>query len=488
MKLSFSYKAILFSCRAILFARKTILFSRRAIRPVFNTPLLLCAIFLLSGSSCKKALEAKPAYLSTTSEQFANDASANAAIAGLYGQINAASTFTTGIPLQTTLSSDEMSFVGYQSYGDMFSYALTPASATTNSYWGASYNIIYIANSILGGVTASGGVSTATKNQIIGEARFIRAFCYFYLVNLYGKVPLVTGADYAVNSLLPRTSVDSVYQLILSDLAAADSLTSDAYPTDGRVRVNKWAAKAMLARVYLYRGDWVDAASRASEVIGNNQVYYLESLDNIFLSTSNEAVLQFWTKQGYTGEGVNSLPSYGTYLYYAMTADSTYGLVSAFEANDLRKSSWVASETSAYDGNFYYYSTKYKQNGPNGSNSEYLMVLRLAEQYLIRAEALAKQGQLTAAIADINAIRQRAGLNALSGSLSSDAILSAIEQERRVELCFEWADRWLNLKRTNRAGAVLGAAKTGWTSDAALYPIPLTEIKNNPNLVQNSGY
>jgi hypothetical protein len=451
-------------------------------------PVLFCAVLILSGASCKKALESKPEYLSTTSEQFADDASANAAVIGLYAQINASTTFTTGIPLQTTLSSDEMTFVGYQDYGDLYNYGLTPATATTNIFWSESYNIIYIANSIMQGLAASGGISTTTKNQLTGEARFIRAFCYFYLVNLYGKVPLVTGTDYAVNSLLPRTSVDSVYQSILGDLAAADSLTGNAYPTDGRVRVNKWAARAMLARVYLYREDWTGAASKASEVIANNQTYYLESVDDIFLSTSNEAVLQFWNKQGYTDVGVNSLPSYGTYLYYAMTAGPTYGLVAAFEANDLRKDAWVASETSAYDGNFYYYSTKYKQDGPTGSNSEYLMVLRLAEQYLIRAEALAKQGQLAAAVSDLNTIRQRAGLSALSTSLSPDAILSAIEQERRVELCFEWADRWLNLKRTSRAGAVLGAAKTGWTSDAALYPIPLTEIKNNPNLIQNPGY
>jgi hypothetical protein len=116
------------------------------------------------------------------------------------------------------------------------------------------------------------------------------------------------------------------------------------------------------------------------------------------------------------------------------------------------------------------------------------MVLRLAEQYLIRAEARARLGKVPESQADINAIRSRSGL---SNTTAADpaALLLAIEKERQVELFSEWGHRWLDLKRTGRADAVLGAEKpTDWQPTDALYPIPQNEILSNPLLTQNLGY
>ncbi|WP_121196115.1 RagB/SusD family nutrient uptake outer membrane protein [Mucilaginibacter gracilis] len=150
----------------------------------------------------------------------------------------------------------------------------------------------------------------------------------------------------------------------------------------------------------------------------------------------------------------------------------------------------IAYETAStiYQGTPYYYFSKYKQKLTNTTaTGEYVTYLRLAEQYLIRAEARAKQGNLAGAIADINVIRTRAGLLNTTAVLQPD-ILLAIEQERRIELFGEYGHRWNDLRRTGRANAVLGALKTTWTANAALYPIPKTEIQNNSNLTQNPGY
>ena len=120
------------------------------------------------------------------------------------------------------------------------------------------------------------------------------------------------------------------------------------------------------------------------------------------------------------------------------------------------------------------------------------MVFRLGEQYLIRAEARAQQNNLAGAISDIDMIRSRAGLpliNDTEPGINKDNLLLAIEHERQIELFSEWGHRWLDLKRTGRAGAVLGPIKADWSSDDELYPIPQSERDKNPFLgEQNPGY
>ena len=115
-------------------------------------------------------------------------------------------------------------------------------------------------------------------------------------------------------------------------------------------------------------------------------------------------------------------------------------------------------------------------------------MLRLSEMFLIRAEARANQNKISEGVADINVVRQRAGLTALSTTMTQAALLSALEHERWVELFTEWADRWFNLKRLGKADAVLSLIKPKWQSFQKLYPVPQQELQANPNLVDNPGY
>lgn len=435
---------------------------------------------LLSLSSCKKLLEVEPAYIKTASQIYGSDSSANEVVASLYSKM-ITNSYESSIPLSTAVLSDEMLPIGYaaQTYQDWYINTLKPNTSTTNAFWTDSYNLIYLANSIIEGLNKYTGVSDAGKKQFIGEAQFIRAFVYFYLVNFYGDVPMITVTDYKKNSSLPRVATDSIYHLIIRDLSSAEDLLHDSYPSSGRVRANKWAAKALLSRVYLYTGDSVNAGIKASEVIGNNSVYSLEPLDKIFQSDSREALLQEWNQQGVA----LGMYTQGGNASFAVSPP----LLDAFDASDNRKASFI-NEAQDEAGNRVYLNYKYRLSLPD-SYKEYNVVLRLAEQYLIRAEALAKQGQLVMAIADINMIRERAGLEDLPSTLQKDDILSAIEQERRVELCFEWADRWLNLKRLHHLDAVMQVAKPAtWLSTSALLPVPYPEIQTNRALTQNPGY
>jgi hypothetical protein len=163
----------------------------------------------------------------------------------------------------------------------------------------------------------------------------------------------------------------------------------------------------------------------------------------------------------------------------------TNNLLNAFEPGDLRKVNWIKS--GSFNGQPYSYPNKYKINASTTNPTEYNVVLRLAEQYLIRAEARANQSMIEGAVQDINALRARAGLLALATTIGAEQCLIAIEQERRVELFTEWGHRWFDLKRTKRVNEVLGA-RAGWTHNDQLYPIPFSELETAPNLKQNPGY
>ncbi len=160
-------------------------------------------------------------------------------------------------------------------------------------------------------------------------------------------------------------------------------------------------------------------------------------------------------------------------------------LLNSFEAGDSRRSNWIQSRVFAGQNVYYPYKYKIQQNAVI---SEYYILLRLAEQYLIRAEARAQLNNITGSRSDLNIIRNRAGL---INTLATDkqGLLSAIEHERQVELFAEWGHRWFDLKRTNRAAVVLGALKPStWQNTDILWPIPSGQILLNPSLIQNPGY
>ncbi len=346
--------------------------------------------------------------------------------------------------------------------------------------WRDLYGNIYRANYAIKNLETT-TLSTSLKNQLLGEAKFWRAWSYFYLVNFFGDVPLVTTTEIFNNSLSPRVPTAGVYQQMVTDLTEAKNLLTNNYPSLERARVNKRVAAAFLARVHFYQQNWPAAEAEATEVIGSGTYSLVTaSLDSVFKKASNEVILQLANTTGVTSWGGEFIPAATTpniVLYDT--------LANTFEANDKRKVSWTRSIISG--GKTYYYPYKYKiRTGSTGN--EYHVMLRLAEMYLIRSEARAQQNRITEAVADINLIRQRAGITLLPNTISQAGLLSALEHERWVELFTEWADRWFNLKRTGKADAVLSRIKPQWQPHQKLYPIPNTELQANPNMVNNPGY
>lgn len=469
-------------------------------------------IFLLGLNlvvqSCKKIVEVDSPSTSVNSENvYSNDATAISTVTGLYIFMNSSSVFAGrgGFSLQSGLSSDELSLSGNVSDARLIAYyqnSLSPI-AHGSDYWGPLYTLVFRCNSAIEGLSTSTALSSAVKQQLLGEALLVRAFSFFYLVNYFGDVPMPLSSDYKVNSLLNRTSISKVYQQIISDLLEAQSFLSENY-LDGslknystvpeRVRPTKWAATALLARVYLYAKEYSKAEAQANLVIDHSIKYGLNSnLNGVFLKNSNEAIwqLQPVTPATTTEDAlffVINAPQSNSKPVYLSTS-----MLGSFEANDRRKAIWT-KDTIIGDVR-YTYPYKYTNATLNSSVTEYLMVLRLSEQYLIRAEARAHLNNLTGAIDDLDRIRGRALLPLIAttnSTISQSELLAIILHERRVELFSEWAHRWLDLKRTDKVDAVMAVetiSKGGvWNSTQKLYPISMIELQRNPNLVQNPGY
>lgn len=208
-------------------------------------------------------------------------------------------------------------------------------------------------------------------------------------------------------------------------------------------------------------------------------------MNSVFLSGSSEAIWQI----------IPATPGFNTtearYLIPTASASTrpnypiTSYLLNSFEAGDQRKVSWTKSKT--VSGQTYFYPYKYKVRNLNEPVTEYYMVFRLTEQFLIRAECYAHLNDLSRSKADIDLIRSRASLPSTSASTQTDLLL-AIERERRIEFFAEWGHRWFDLNRTGRSDQILPPIKSGWQATDKLYPIPLTEIRLNPSLTQNPGY
>ncbi len=439
---------------------------------------------LLLTFSCKKYVDVPLATnLLSPSDVYNSDASATSAVLALYSYYTSTNSIAY-ITFCGGMLADELST---STTGDLLQYVsstVSPSSTTLESYlWQYPYTVIRSTNQMLAGLNSTTGVSDTTKSRLMGEAYFFRAFYFFNLFNFFGPVPLTTNTEELSNALLPRSDSAAVYTQIIADLKQAESLLPSSYPTAYHARANKYAAAALLARVYLYAKDYTNAAAEATKVIGATDVTYsLSTPANTFINTSPETILQLYTLYGYSMFGAGYRTANNTTLptYYL---DSSF--MTSFEPGDTRRTNWV--DSAVINNATIYRIYKYKLQTATAGN-EYNVVLRLAEQYLIRAEAEAQQSDLADAANDLNTVRTRAGLGGTTAATQTD-LLNAILAERKVELFGEFAHRWFDLKRTGQANSILGAFKPAtWKATDVLMPIPQTELINNGNLTQNLGY
>lgn len=463
---------------------------------------------LLSTTACESYLDVgAPKDQMPSALAFSDDRIATSSVTGVLTRMNQlnyqfANVLSMILP---AMSADEFVYAISSAAFDEFKNSMVlPSNQYAELLWSQPYSYIAQANLCIEGLEAAQNLSPDVKRQLLGEAKFIRAFCYFYLVNNYGDVPLILGTNVTENNLKPRSPEQEVYGAIIKDLQEAKAELFEGYPSAEKVnakgepiRANKGAATALLARVYLYTQQWALAEAESTALLSSNQYKLLPQadLDKVFKAGSAEAIWQLQAVN--TGGGRNTWEGF-LIVPATPTSAPLYRLIpgylyDAFEAGDARFDKWVGSMTTA-TGLTHRYPYKYKIRTGVTPAQEYTMVLRLGEQYLIRAEANLMQGNLSLAQDDLNVLRTRAGLPKLA--LGNDALKlrKALEQERRIELFGEWGHRWYDLRRwpsetaqagKTRADDILPALKPNWSSKAIYLPIPNKALLTNPNLKPN---
>lgn len=446
---------------------------------IFNTKIIasLLAVSMILSSCSNELLELEPVDSLSSNLVFVNQQGANAAVLGMYGGL--AGNFGFRKHVVGDIITNDVSHTGsFFSWRDLTSKIWDPTNGEINSIWSSSYNNINRANNI---ITQVDGIdmSQALKDQYKGEALFVRALNHFSLANYFGDVPLIlraTAAPIDESYFVSRDPKAAVYAGVLKDLTDAISLLPASYSTNNntRHRATKGAAQALLARLYLYTGDFPNAGIAATSVIESsnyalvpfeNQVAgkaTTEAIFELFFDANNQNPVTFWYGRGNGGR-----------YEFGVTAE----LWNAYADGDLRRAASIREEAPGVFVNF-----KYRDNT---TGTDGVHILRLAEMFFIRAEARVRASNFTGASEDLQVIKRRAfGDQSLQVSLPTNIndALDVILEERRLEFAFE-GHRWHDMVRTGKA--VDAFEIPAWRT---LMPIPLGARDVNPNLTQNPNY
>ncbi|MGJ1406881.1 RagB/SusD family nutrient uptake outer membrane protein [Sphingobacterium siyangense] len=439
---------------------------------------------LLLLPACNKLVQVEtPDQLVDSEVLFQSKKGYESAMAGIFIQMRALNLSMTngGLSVYMGIASDELSPTLLGGNYDEFSQNLLLSSnSVVNNFWVYAYRSIYRANLVIENAERDQLLSPADRDNFLGQALFVRAFLHFYLTQLFGDVPYISSSDYKINAVKGRDSKDFVMKSLLSDLERSLKLLPKEASTD-RAIPNYYAALALMARVNLYQGNHEQAIANTDEILKNTSFILEADLNQVFKIKSREILWQLGTTMSNTAEGVSFIPfNTSTKPTYILRED----LLQSFAPTDLRKKSWISSNTIA--GVAYYYPAKYKSRLMTPIE-EYNVVFRLAEIYLIRAESLYGMKQYEQATAALNVVRKRAGLSEYQFANAS-LLWDATKGERQNELFAEWGHRWFDLIRWNTIDTVLGKAKPTWQSYAKYLPIPSKEILLNTYLTQNPGY
>lgn len=421
---------------------------------------------------------------------FKDEGLANSAMAGIYRSVESSgclSGSSSGAQSYLSCYTDELT--SYAAAGSDTSQffnlthnALTP---TVNNLWKVSYNQIYNINSVLEGLERSSQLGQTFKQKLRGEALFLRAIIHLELTNTFGAVPYIATSSYEENMKVSRDPQAVVYDKIRTDLTQAVSDLPASLPRGSRVKPSKMAAYALLARLAYFEEKWDDAV-RYSGLVINYQDYGMETaIERTFLKDSSSAI---WQLMPYDA----TYPTNEGNLFILRTAPPSrialsQAFVDGFEFGDQRRSKWIGEIKDSQNKSFYY-PFKYKQFTVTAASSEYSLVLRVEELYLIRAEGYIRQGLMELAKNDLDKLRLRVGLGVIT-TTDENQMLEAVLKERHYELFTEFGHRFYDLKHFKKIDEVMSAVKINWKTTYQLWPVPEPEMLLNPNLnPQNNGY
>ncbi len=446
---------------------------------MFNHTQLILLSILFLVTSCTSLLEQDPKVYVSDDGIIVDESSAKAALNGVYHQLGASGYYGGGTFISAVdLAGDNLTWTGSLNYYYSFNtHEYGADNQLLSSSWVAIYSTINQANQVIEKVTALTNVSDSEKARIVAEATIIRSLSLFDLARTWGNIPVIKQATSSPTQFngVKQTPAKEVYQIVINDIRSVYSSLSE---TSDRAHINQATADALLARVYLYAEDWINAETFASKLIGNSNYELIEYQEFFKNKLSRESIWEL----AYSSSNSNN------HYYYWLSSNNggrhewgpsqeLVNLLKDPKVGGTRKVLFTDLSTAQvpnyYVGNLYYRTT--------GDDPAYLF--RISEQYLIRAEARAKKTSpdLAGALEDLNAVRQRAQIGDSEAETLTE-IIQAIEDENRVEFALE-PHRWFDLVRTNRATIVLGIEKY-----KTLFPIPYSDIQADTDLVQNENY
>lgn len=434
--------------------------------------------------ACESNLELEPFTALDASGGFKTKQDVEAALLGSYNSLQSGNYYGLRIWALGDIYTGSITHTGtFPSFAQFANRNLLANNAEITNMWNTIYVGVNRANNV---IASAPGVQDPSfnVNNALGEARLLRAFHYFNLLTLFGgspngynlpsgvgvplfTAPTLSAADAAAK---PRASEAEVWQLILDDLNfAVQNLSTN----NGIGRINKNVANALKARFHLVRGEWAAAEAAASEVIAQTRYSLLpgDSYANIFLTKNSAETI--WELQ-FDANNTNSI----AFFYYPTAQGGRNEITSSAALRDLHEPGDVRKEVNVTTTVPTNKTLKYTRV----AGEDNVQIVRLAEMYLIRAEAAARLGKGEAALEDLNVIRTRAGLAALT-TTDSNELINAILKERIIEFAHEGL-RWLDVRRTGNLAGI------GLTQEfRALWPIPEREVDTSAGTItQNSGY
>jgi hypothetical protein len=483
------------------------------------TAALGAAAALLAG--CNDMLTEQPRSTIVVDTYFASAADAKAAIAAVYRPLSTGSLWGTNLQWALIASTDEARVGPEEENANIV--ALTQLRWTTNNpyiagstssggAWAGLYQMITRANLVLEkvpGIT----MDETQKNYILGEAKFLRALGYWYLVRLYGDVPIVTTSEEQLKAGITRSPSAAVFTQIVKDATEAEAALPATWPTADKGRATKGSAAALLAEQYIWRKDWANAATAAKRVIDSGNYGLRPNYIEAFLPGSQNRNEEVFAAQSSSATGAPAIDIAAWEYPRNMNPNSNGGwgtwqplqsFIDSYPTGDYRKEVSFFTHGIAPNGRdttFLPHVYKYRPTARPGQQDVNWPIFRYADVLLMYAEALNEQGQTAQAATYVNMIRARARNGTgnenratpanISATLSQADMRQAIFDERKIELAFE-GKRWFDLVRQGFAVWSAAISKDPTALDVSqtrmLWPIPQPQIDLNSALTQNPGY
>ncbi len=442
-----------------------------------KTTYLLMLVSLMLGS-CTKVLDVEPTASISNEVAIKDKVGVERAIIGSYTSLQATGIYGRNRVIIGGLSADNLTWTGTSyEYFQIENNNVPAENLIIDGAWSAAYDGLNRVNNVLAAMGNISDLSAAERDKFEGEALFMRALFHYNLVTMFGGVPIKTTPTADISNIdQARNTPEDVYLQVIADLTLAEGKLP---ATNAAGRANKFAASALLARVYLNHYHNTGDASyatlaieKADKVLTEGGYELTNPYSSLYEGGSNEIIFEIV----FDAQNKNRLAEYffPRSLAGRYEIAPTTSLLESYEVGDARLAASISTDS---EGKVY--CNKYEQLS---AGSDGVIVLRLAEMYLIKAEALAyTNGSIDAIQDNIDAVRERAGLLQTTAD-TYPTLKLAVENERRHEFAFE-GHRWFDLVRTKRATTLLGIDE-----NHTLFPIPLSEMQTNRLMKQNDDY